>query len=264
MTPIATAVANVLIISSQVAASQVGSSAGSFVLRRTGHETVVLPTVLLGRHPGWGAPGGKAVPARHLRSMWEAINSQGLTFDAVQTGYFAHIDQVELAAEIIDDLTPKTVMVDPVMGDTGGLYVGEDIAHAIAKTLVPRAHIITPNLWEHEWLSAAGDLPDRVEELITSYPDGEKIGVLYRSAHQNMQVSHEKFDSVPHGGGDTLAALWLANHLFGLSPEQNLARSVGGVLGILRAARKTDAGELALAREQDHLINPETLEVSDV
>jgi len=66
-----------LILSSNVAASQVGATASAFCLRRMGINTIVLPTTVLGRHPGWGDPGGKAVPATQLRDMWRAIIHSG-------------------------------------------------------------------------------------------------------------------------------------------------------------------------------------------
>ena len=248
----------VLVISSQVAASRVGASAGRFVLERMGIETVVLPTVLLGRHPGWGAPGGGAVATGHLRSMWEAIREQDLAFDAVQTGYFADADQVGLAEDIITALSPSTVMVDPVIGDTSGMYVDPSVAEAIRDRLVPRAHIITPNLWEHEWL---GEIPAGVTELITSYPDGGRIGALYRDGTDSFLASHEKFPVVPHGGGDTLAALWLARALQGTPSETNLRESVGSVLALLRAALDSDRGEIPLARQQAFLFNPDHVDI---
>ena len=254
----------VLVISSQVASSRVGASAGRFVLERMGHEVVVLPTVLLGRHPGWGAPGGGAVSVERLRSMWTAIRKQELHFDAVQTGYFANHDQVALAAEIIDQMTPGLVMVDPVIGDDDGMYVAERVAGAIRDELVPEADIITPNQWEHDWLTSTAPVPPGVTELVTSSPDGARIGALYRDPDLALRVSHERFDAVPHGGGDTLAALWLAHAMEGLPPPLNLARSTGSVLALLRASVESDLGEIPLARLQDKLFDPDPLEVTHV
>ena len=259
----------VLSISSQVAASRVGTSAGGFVLRRLGHEAVVLPTVLLGRHPGWGPPGGGAVEVEHLQSMWAAIRQQDLRFDAVQTGYFATAPQVSLAASIIDAVEPAIVMVDPVIGDHGGLYVPQDVAEAIRDLLLPRATVITPNLWEFGWLGGNPDNPASTLDLapsalITSWPEGDRIGALHIDADGAHRVSHQRFASVPHGGGDTLAALWLAHALDGMAPEANLCRSVGSVFKLLRGTLADDRSELMLARDQDALLHPEPLEAHRV
>jgi pyridoxine kinase len=52
----------VLILSSHVAASPVGGGAQAAALARLGIETALVPTVLFGRHPGLGPPGGGPVP----------------------------------------------------------------------------------------------------------------------------------------------------------------------------------------------------------
>ena len=93
-----------LVISSYVASSRVGATASAFCLRRLGIETIVMPTTVLGRHPGWGAPGGNALDTDHLRDMWAAIKSQKLKIDAVMTGYLADDAHIDLAANIISDV----------------------------------------------------------------------------------------------------------------------------------------------------------------
>ena len=49
-----------LILSSHVAGSRVGGSAQAAALVQFKVDSFVVPTVLYGRHPGWGAPGGAA------------------------------------------------------------------------------------------------------------------------------------------------------------------------------------------------------------
>ena len=82
-----TSIPKTLILSSTVASSRVGASAASFCLQRLGIETIVLPTTLMGRHPGWGNPGGGATDAAVLRDIWKAVTAQEIKFDAVLTGY---------------------------------------------------------------------------------------------------------------------------------------------------------------------------------
>ena len=50
-----------LILSSLVAASRVGGGVSERVLNAAKIDTMLVPTVLFGRHPGWGAPGGGPV-----------------------------------------------------------------------------------------------------------------------------------------------------------------------------------------------------------
>lgn len=247
-----TIIPKVLILSSTVASSRVGASAASFCLQRLGIETVVLPTTLLGRHPGWGTPGGGGVKTELLRDVWAGVKAQNIAFDAVLTGYMGEAGHIELGSDIIDHVKTinetALIAVDPVMGDNGRLYIPEDRADRLVSALLPKADFITPNLWELDYIqSQLKDLPDR---LITSAPHHDKIGAIWQSKTERWQVIHDKFDAVPHGGGDSLAALFLGQRLLGLPPKRALAKSVSTVFEIMRAANRLDLGELPLIRMQ--------------
>jgi len=262
-----------LVISSLVAASQVGATASAFCLRRMGINAIVLPTTVLGRHPGWGDPGGKATDASHLRDMWHAIKAQDIGIDAVMTGYLADEAHIDVALEIIADVRAShpnaIIMVDPVMGDHGRFYIPETRAQAMKTQLVPQADIITPNCWEFTFLTdqkvqsyngvhkAAKGLP--MSSLITSVPVKDEIGALYNAPNEAFLVSHEKFETVPHGGGDSMAALFLANLLNGQSAKDSLARSAASIFSILSAAAKSGDDELPLIREQNALTDSKPL-----
>lgn len=263
-------VTRVLMMSSFTATSHVGSVVSAFVLRRMGIDVTVLPTTLFGRHPGWGPPGGDIVSTDQLRDMWNAALSQstaqGLPFDAVMTGYMGDVGHVSLAAEIIDTLEPRFTLVDPVMGDgsptKGGLYISEDRAEAICDQLIPRATIATPNLWEWRFitgnLSEPEDTPPRpltgIEEtLVTSVTSDQTIGAMLFSAGGCYRIQHDRFKSVPNGGGDALAASYLGHRLLGADPQRAMQRSVSAIFAVMQAANATDAGELPLIRAQHFL-----------
>lgn len=263
----------VLVISSFVASSQVGASASAFCLRRLGIETVILPTTLMGRHPGWGAPGGGAIPCAQLEEIWEAIKKQGIKFDGVLSGYMGQEDHIGLSARIIEDIktdNPEAIiLVDPVLGDNGALYIPENRAQAIQNTLLPLADILTPNVWELSYLSGAR--PEGVEAiaqaakawnrdvLVTSVPVKTDIGALLVTSDDVSLVQHKRFDNVPHGGGDALAATYLAHTLLGLSPREALEFSVAAIFEVMSAAINLDTGELPLVSKQDALISAERL-----
>jgi pyridoxine kinase len=243
---VTTSIPKALILSSTVASSRVGASAASFCLQRLGVETVVLPTTLMGRHPGWGPPGGGAVDAALLRDVWQGVEAQNIKFDAVLTGYMGDAAHIDLGVDIIDHVksrNPKALIaVDPVMGDHGQLYIPSSRAAAIIERLIPELGYIKPR---------AKTLPDL---LITSAPDGENIGAIWesraKSSGERWQVSHARFESVPHGGGDSLAALFLGRLLLGETHANALAKSVASVFELMRAADALDAGELPLVRMQ--------------
>lgn len=257
-----------LIISSLVSASHVGATASAFCLRRLGVETIILPTTMLGRHPGWGAPGGGPLSAEKLRDMWQAIKAQNIVIDAVMTGYMADAAQVTLAAEIIGHVREANpfahILVDPVMGDHGRLYIPEDTAQAVKNILVPLADVITPNVWELSYLTGTqaqtrkelckAAKPLRPDALITSVPFGEQIGaVLYTHKQKAISVAHDKFDAVPHGGGDALAATYLAHVLNAETPETAFAKSAAAIFDMMSTADAQDLGELPVIRRQDAL-----------
>jgi len=268
-----------LLMSSFVSASRVGASASSFCLRRLGVETLVLPTVLLGRHPGWGTPGGGPVQAAQLESMWNGIQAQNLKIDAVMTGYIASPEQAELAARIINAVKSRNpdalILVDPVMGDHGRLYIPEETAQAIRDIVLPLADICTPNIWELGYLTgqfaqnareacaAAAALPSST--LITSVPFGSDIGaVLNRPATSPIFVSHTRFKSVPNGGGDALAGTFLAHRLNGKSDRDALSRAVGSIFEIISKTADSTTGEMPLIRHQDALIDAAPLKTQDL
>lgn len=261
---------NVLIISSQVASSAVGAGASAACLQGLGVNTIVLPTTLFGRHPGWGAPGGGVIPAAQLTDMWNAISKRDIQFDGVLCGYMGDQQHVTLAASIITQIKERTpdaiIMVDPVMGDNGALYIEPEIAGAIIHTLIPLADYITPNLWE---FSVIANLPQTAtatlspgmihktakamppDVIVTSVSVKDAIGVMLITDEGTYLVSHEKFGQVPHGGGDSLAGLILGHLLSAKPPERALAQATASIFDILSGYdAKRDHGELPLVRLQ--------------
>jgi len=62
----------VIVISSQLAGSQVGGSLSVRVLHGAGIETCLAPTVNFGRHPGLGPTGGGALVDGDFASLLDA------------------------------------------------------------------------------------------------------------------------------------------------------------------------------------------------
>ncbi|MBI1406666.1 MAG: pyridoxine kinase [Caulobacter sp.] len=256
-----------LLLSSHVAGSRVGGSAQALALAQFKIDPVHVPTVLYGRHPGWGAPGGAQVPIEAFEGMLDGIEANGLfgMTDLVITGYFASVEQVRAAGRAIDAVraAPREgafsrkpyVVVDPVMGDAGkGLYVSAEIAQAIQDDLIPRADLITPNAWEMQRLSGA-DARDPASAmraarllgkpaLVSSVQRGGEIGVVYADRREAWLAAHQKADNVPSGTGDLLAALFAAAMIEGQTASYGLARAVGGLAETVAAAGIWQSPEL--------------------
>ncbi len=264
-----------LIISSHVAASRVGGMAQVLALQPFRIDAALVPTVLFGRHPGWGAPGGAAVDAGVMAGMLEGVEAQGLftLTDAVITGYFSTPAQVAVAADAIARVraaNPKAlVVVDPVLGDEGrGLYVKPEVAAAVQGALAPLADLVTPNRFELGWL--LGEDPPETPEaatllarrlgkpvLVSSIPGQvDEIGVLYAAAGGAWLALHARAMSVPNGTGDVLTALFTAALIDGAPPPTALARAVGGVAELVEASLAWNAPELPIVAAASRLVSP--------
>jgi pyridoxine kinase len=263
-----------LILSSHVAASRVGGGAQALALARFGIDAAVIPSVLFGRHPGWGAPGGGPVEAETMRAMVDGVAANSLLAqtDAVITGYFVNPAQVRLAGETIDRVRASQpfarVIVDPVLGDAGrGFFVSPEVCRAVKEELVPRADLVTPNLFELEYLAGApvGDVQGAIAAarrlrrpaLVTSAPAGDgEIGALYVDETTAILAAHRRLKTVPQGTGDLLCALWAAAAIEGLGPDAALERSVRGMAEAVEAAEGWICPELPIVALGDRLVRP--------
>jgi len=265
----------VLVISSLVAASSVGANNSAFCLRRLGIETVVLPTVLLGRHPGWGAPGGSATPIALLSDIWNGIKAQNMNFDAILTGFIGTLENLDVTEKIIRQVKQTNpnvaIIVDPVMGDNGKLYVPVEVGDGIISRLIPHADIITPNVWEFSHLmqtdlSKLDDLGNALRDyggcaLITSVIHDDQIGGLSYHPDGLSYIGHPKFDSVPHGGGDAIAGSLLGHILSGDSEEFAAQKSISAIFEIMKLAEDNKLSEFPLTLGQDKLVEAPNLSV---
>lgn len=233
----------ILIISSHVAASRVGGAAQAAWLERAGVDTILVPTVAYGRHPGLGPPGGGPLSQEMFEGLLAGVEASGAlaSLDAVIAGYFATPEQVLAAAAVIYSARAEApgvgIVVDPIMGDEERqLYVRPDVADAIGRELVPRADLITPNTWELARLSglpvkgaAAAAVAARSvgrPALISSIPLGEDIGVLLVSPEGDWLARHRRQASAPKGTGDLLTASFVGHLVRGRSPVEALEASV--------------------------------------
>ncbi len=249
--------ARVLILSSYVAASRVGGGAQALALARLGIEPLLVPTVLLGRHPGYGSPGGEAVEPEVFEAMLRGVEAQGLFggLDAAITGHFSSAEQVAIAAGALARVrraSPKVLLiVDPIMGDADkGLYVREPVAEALTVELVPDADVLAPNAWELARLSGreVGDAASAVAAaralgrptLVSSLDDAGRIGVAYIDAGEAWLAVHARRRHAPKGTGDLLTAIFAAALIQGRNSAEALELAVGVVAEAVEDAAGVD------------------------
>ena len=260
-------------ISSQVVWGPVGNTAAVPALQAKGHEVLALPTITLSNHPGHGAPAGFRTQAEDMARMFAALEALGAlsNLDAMLTGYFASVGQVEEVARLLDRVAVPYLLVDPVMGDHGRLYIPQEVAAAIRAHLVPRATCLTPNAFELAWLSglevadedsaiAAARALGRAEVLATSIPAvGDRLATLLVTPDAVHRVVTPKLAGVPHGTGDFLSGLYLAERL-SLPPQAALAAAMKTLARAIALSAGTTV--LNVAGALHHVNEPSMQEVS--
>ena len=273
----------VLILGSHVAGSRVGGTLASLALAQSPMkiDPVHVPTTLLGRHPGWGPPGGGPVSPELFAGMLEGIAANGLfaAVDGVLTDYFASAEQVQIAARAIDAVktaNPKAIiMVDPVLGDApGGLYVGQGVADALAEHLVPRADFLTPNLWELGYLTQTS--PEDLQRihyaatalgrpsLISSVEHNGEIGGMLVDGSRAWLATHAKAAEPPKGTGDLMATMFLAHLIDGQTAPQAMGLALAGVSYTVQRAQEWGAQELPIIAAGDEAWRAEPLALTQL
>lgn len=198
------------------------------VLSAMGVETAVIPTAVLSAH--------SVFPEFTFRDLTEELlpiarhwNSQGLTFDAVYTGYLGSREQIDVVSAVIDTVAgPDTlIFVDPAMADQGRLYAGFDGAFARKMAeLCRRADYIDPNVTEACFLTGTpyrevyGEdyvdmLLDKLRELCSGtviltgvrLEKGRTGVVSVDPAGKKSAYFHETIPGQFHGTGDVFSSV---------------------------------------------------------
>ena len=255
--------AKVLAISSHVVRGQVGLAATVPALQWLGHKAWALPTVVVASRPGLGRLVKRDVPGTELAAMLAALEADGCwpMLDAVVTGYFVTPDAVAAAAQAIARIMAANpnaiVLVDPILGDAGRLYVAQETAEAIRRELLPLAGIATPNLFELQWLAGGtardlGDVEQAARRLgpatvvITSAAEtATSVATLLVSRGVRIERMVPRRAGLPKGPGDLLAGLLLGHLLNRRAMEAALDASLGDLDRVLAASAGRDVLQLS-------------------
>jgi len=280
---------SVLSIQSHVVYGHVGNSAAVFPLQRLGAEVWPLHTVQFSNHTGYSGFEGQVFGEGLIRSLVAGLKARGVLgrCDGVLTGY---LGSVEIGAAVLDAVAevrfhnPRAVWCcDPVMGDEGkGLFVAPELVAFFKEQALPRATILTPNLFElalltdedcrsmasllrafalvhrqgPDWVMLTslgadnhpvGDEQARDFDLLLSAPEG-----LYRLRLPRLALS-------PNGAGDLIAALLLYHRLNECPAQEALSLAGSGVHAVLARMQSLGCAELPLIEMQDELALPEII-----
>ena len=209
------------------------------IISAAGVETAVIPTAVLSTHTG----GFKDYTVRDLSSdivptarHWK---SEGITVDAVYTGYLCSKEQVYLvieAARLISD-SNTLLITDPVMADNGKLYKGFDGDYAdYMLKLCSAADIITPNITEaalmlgvrfregpysEDYINALLEglyVKTHSKIVLTGVCyDERRIGAAVYDGENKSYVFTERLCSMYHGTGDIFSSTMTAALMNGRS-----------------------------------------------
>lgn len=271
-------------VQSHVAFGHVGNRAAVFPLERLGHEVVQINTVNFSNHSGYGKFQGDYVLAQNILNIFDGVlDVAGIfRFNALLTGYVGTQDIAEVIKKNIfrrlktanQDLV---YCLDPVIGEVGrGIFVKPEVAEYFKRDMMSVADIITPNLFEAQYLSdiditsysdakrAADILHDKGPKVIVitslKVKDTEAgcIDTMLSYQGQKMLISTPEipFPISPNGCGDLFSALFLGHYLkFGA--EIALAKAVSVIYEILRTTQHANSRELQIILAQDKIVNPE-------
>lgn len=265
----------VIVISSHVVRGSVGNRAAVFALESLGFPVWALPTVVLPWHPGHG-PSTRLTfgESEFDHAIDDLIGAPWLgEVKAVLTGYFGNAAQPRAVARLVRALQARDpdllYVCDPVMGDVGGLYLGEETAVAIRDALIPLASVATPNRYELEWLVGArlSTNAEIMEAALSLGPSRMLVtsavpmmaggtGNLYLSGKHALLAEHRLIDDPPNGLGDLTSALFLARLLAGVPEERALQLTTASVFEILARTAKRGGDELTLESDASSLSTP--------
>ncbi|TDL26651.1 Ribokinase-like protein [Rickenella mellea] len=177
----------VLSIQSHVAYGYVGNKAAVFPLQCLDYDVDVVNTVNFSNHSGYGHFGGSKASADELRKIFRLMEDNGmLTPHRLVTGYIPGAEALSAVAELAKKLRARRrdmiYLLDPVLGDSGKLYVSQDVI-PIYKSMLPLSTIITPNWFEVETLTdqKIADMPSLRRALTILHEEHEVPHVVISS-----------------------------------------------------------------------------------
>ena len=202
------------------------------ILSACGIETAVLPSAVLSTHTA----GFTGFTVRDLTEDIPGIRDhwvkEGISFDAIYTGYLGSTLQISYVAELFRDVAAAgcITVVDPAMADNGKLYPAFDEAFVEAmKGLCAKADYIVPNITESCFLTGMEykTVYDRsyidalIEKLAAlgcknviltgvSYAPG-KTGVVVWENGSYAYYEHELLPNSCHGTGDIYASAFVGS-----------------------------------------------------
>ena len=238
------------------------------IISACGIETAVLPSAVLSTHTA----GFTGFTCRDLTDDMPAIcdhwKKEGITFDAIYTGYLGSAQQIEYVKQIIAATGAEgcQTIIDPAMADNGALYPAFDAAFVEEmKKLCAGADYLLPNITEACFLTGMNFRTeyDRayIDALLAklcqlgaknviltgvSYAAG-RTGVVVYEQGEYQYYEHEQIAGGIHGTGDIYASAFVGAKLRGKTSFEAATIAAEFVVECIRESKK-DPGHTYGAR----------------
>ena len=203
------------------------------IISACGVECAIMPSAVLSTHTGRFKAFTFLDLTDELPKIHDHWKKEGLTFDAINTGYLGSQKQIEIVKNIME--TEKTInVIDPVFADHGKLYVGFDLDYVNGmKDLVGLADFILPNITEACFLTDTEykeeydkEYIDKLLEKLSKICKGTVIltGVSFKKGKTGVMVykdgnkkyyCHKKIERAYHGTGDVFASAFVGAYMGG-------------------------------------------------
>ncbi|WP_442601854.1 bifunctional hydroxymethylpyrimidine kinase/phosphomethylpyrimidine kinase [Paenibacillus sp. KN14-4R] len=168
----------------------------------------------------------------------------GGKLDALKTGMLGSVEVIELLSKIIDEHDIANVVIDPVMVCKGeNEVVQPENGQAILELLLPRATIVTPNLFEAGQLagmskvSTIDEMKEAAQKIFKlgaknivikggkALEDEKAIDLLFDGTEFTMYEAEKLDTNHNHGAGCTFAAAIAAGLAKGMSVKAAVAKA---------------------------------------
>ena len=225
----------ILSIQSAVTFGFVGNSVAAPVITTLGMQPLLIDTISLAAHPGYGTIAGGPADQTQFSAILEALTALRVLpqINSVVTGYLGDASQADPIRSMIQGWQAErpdgVYILDPVLGDGGRLYVDSAIVDQMRQKLLSVAHIVTPNQFElglltdshietaHEATTAAKTMLQQnpnLQAVIATGIASEDRGIsdLKVTRHNVTAFDYAKRPHGVAGGGDlltTILACWL-------------------------------------------------------
>lgn len=283
----------VLSIQSSVVYGYVGNKSSLFPIQLHGIDVDPINSCQLSNHTGYTSFAGRKSNSGELRELINGLEQNNLlgNYTHVLTGYLANDDFAGQVLELIKKMKANNpqliVYIDPVLGDSGKLYMPSSLID-VYKSVLQYSSVITPNQTEVELLTnikinslddayiaccyfhKVMNVPTVVITSINNIGDDNNIIHIVASTtttssssnHHNQlpsqytYLSVNKYPGYYSGTGDLMSALLLVWLSSGRSIQQSLEYTVSSIQAVIQRTYQCDSNELKLIQSRNDLEKP--------